>query len=191
VEFINYTGDTKNGGTSTNIDAARFTAVTSTGAIMDDLYICNSSGSTNNDFLGDVRVKRRHPDGNGASSQLVGSDGNSTDNHLLVSEVPPSTSNYVAGSTVGHRDLYTFDNIGISGDVLGVQTVVYAQKSDAGTSNIKTVARSSGGTVVTGSSQALSTTWDTYGSAVMETDADGAAWTVSTFDSHQFGCEVA
>lgn len=56
------------------------------GDMMDDLYICDSNGSKNNTFLGAVRVRPIHPSGNGNSSQLVGSDGNSTDNYKLVSE---------------------------------------------------------------------------------------------------------
>lgn len=55
---------------------------------IDDVYVCDGTGSANNDFLGDVRVDCFFPNGNGNSSQFVGSDSNSTDNYLLVDETP-------------------------------------------------------------------------------------------------------
>ena len=91
TDEVSYTGDTKNAGTATDIDAVRFAF---SGRIA-DVYVLNSLGSMNNNFLGDVAVRTLIPDGNGTSSQLTGSDGNTTDNYLLVDEHNYSSADYV------------------------------------------------------------------------------------------------
>src|SRR5437764_673985 len=57
-------------------------------AYLDDLYVCDATGTTNNTFLGDVRVHTLVPSGNGTDSGLTGSDGNQVNNYQLVNTVP-------------------------------------------------------------------------------------------------------
>lgn len=192
VEVINFTGDTKNAGTNTSIDALRFGLGTpSPGWVpIDDLIIMDGTGSSMNDFVGDHAIKAIRPNGDGASSQWLGSDGNSTNNYQLVDETTFSSSDYVADSTAGHQDLYAFEDISTTGAVKAVKPVIFAAKSDAGTRSVKAVKRNSGGTTATSSSLALSTTYAILSGPIWETDAAGSAWTVSTVNSHQFGVET-
>ena len=198
VEVINFTGDTKNAGTNTTVDAISLccTDVSS----VDDFYVLDGVDGTTlgtpqsaafNDFLGDSTVKPQRPDGNGASSQWVGSDGNSTDNYLLVDEVPFSSSDYVGSSVAADRDLYTVADLVGSPVVHAVQVRAYAAKSDAGTRSFKTLARSSGGTVVASTAMALTTGYTTYAGQIMTKDPDGVAWTATTVNATQFGVETA
>lgn len=162
-----------------------------TAMYLSDLYICDGTGSApQNDFLGDVRVDAAYPDGNGNSSQLVGSDGNSTDNYLLVDEHPANDdTDYVESSTVSDKDTYTYGAVpGSSGTVYGLQTCTYAKKTDAGTRKIANVARLSG-TEVDSADLTLSTTYS-YLRDVKETKPGGGAWTISDINSAEFGVKV-
>lgn len=158
----------------------------------DDLYVCDTSGgSPTNDFLGDVRVEARFPNGNGATSNLVGSDSNSTDNYLLVDEsTPNSDTDYVESSTVGDKDTYTFQDLtSASGTVFGVQINPYARKTDAGTRSIKSVARLSA-TEVDSADKTLSTSYG-YLPDIRETKPGGGAWSISDVNSAEFGVKVS
>lgn len=158
---------------------------------IDDFYICNGSGSVNNDFLGDVRVATLAPSGNGTSSQLTGSDGNSTDNYLLVDESPYNTSDYVGSATSGQKDSYAMADLpGSASSVLAVQQVATLIKTDAGAIQAKHLIRS-GGTNYTTSGFNLSTGYVTY-LYVREQDPNtSAAWTVANVNAHEAGIEVA
>lgn len=158
----------------------------------DDFYICDTSGATNNNFLGDVRVECLFPNGNGNYSQFTGSDGNSTDNYLLVDETSPNgDTDYVADATVSDKDTYTFtDPTPTSGSVYGVQITHYSRKTSAGTRSSRSLARLSGTDADNGSDQALATSY-TYFSDIRETKPGGGSWSLSDVANAEFGVEVA
>lgn len=188
---INFTGDTRNGGTSTNIDTIRCLGSNGTRGVFDDMYVLNTLGSAPyNDFLGDVKIVRLLPNGNGATNQFLGSDGNSTDNYLLVDETPPSTTDYVGSSNPGDRDLYEMTNLPTSGLVYATQPVYWAAKSDAGSRLLKPIQRSSGGTVAASTSVGMSTSYMLYTGDLRTTDPAGAALTVANTNGQQVGAEV-
>lgn len=187
--LINFTGDTRNGGTSTNIDAVRVAG--NSQCDLNDWYICNGSGSVNNNFLGDIRVYPLMPNGNGSSSQLVGSDGNSTDNYLLVDEKPYSTTDYNGSSTAGNRDMYTIENLPSNVvSVLGVQEISIAAKSDAGAISGKQVIRPST-TNYASASLTLSTTYALFSTLREQNPDTTAAWAISEVNATEIGWEVA
>jgi hypothetical protein len=152
----------------------------------------DTSGTINNDFKGDCRVEAIFPNGNGNSSVLVGSDGNSTDNYLLVDENPPnSDTDYVESSTVGDKDTYNYGSITSAfGVVHGVQICPFVKKTDAGVRSIANVARSSG-TEADSASQALAATYG-YLPTIKEDDPStpGSRWTVAGVNAAEFGVKV-
>lgn len=182
--------DTRNGGTGVvTVVAIKFAR---TGQIFDDLYICDSAGSDNNDFLGDRRVDAYYPNGNGNSSQMVGSDADSTDNYLLVDESAPNDdTDYVQSDVVGNKDTYSFQNMAHTpASISGVMIVMNAKKDDAGSRSICSVTRS-GGTDYDASTHALSTSY-TYYKDIRESDpATSTAWTQSGFNNAEHGPKVA
>lgn len=191
--WINITGqDTKNTANST-ANSIVINGATSGGSTdFDDYYICDGAGSVNNDFLGDVRVDCYMPNGNGNSSQLVGSDGNSTDNYLLVDEASQDgDTDYVQSSTVNNKDTYAFTDMSHTpSSIFGTQLNMIAKKDDSGTRSICSVVRS-GGTDYDGDTQALGTTYSDY-RQIRETDpATSAAWTRTNLNSAEFGVKVA
>jgi hypothetical protein len=192
---LTFTGDTRNGGTSTDIDTVKFKTgryVDTPSAMIsiDDLYICNGTGTVNNTFLGDVRVQSLLPNGAGASTQLAVTG--AANNHTAAGESPYNNATYNSSATVGQRDTYALSDLaaGTAG-VLGVQAVAHMQKSpDAGTASAK-VAIKSGATVYYDATRSLGTAVAAY-SQVRETDpATSAAWTLAAVNALEAGMEVA
>ena len=160
----------------------------------DDLYICDSSGSRNYDFLGDVRIDALLPSGNGNSSAFTGSDGNSTDNYALVDEsAPNSDTDYVESSNVSDVDTYAFPDLSHSPvSIAAVQICATAKKSDAGARSLACVTRSNS-TDTAGATQSLSTSYACM-LEVVESDVTAGSpldWQTANLNAAQFGVKVA
>jgi hypothetical protein len=183
--------DTKNAGTNVSCDRVTFNWANDNSARWDDFYICTGTTAPN-DFLGEVQCYALVPNGNGNSSQLVGSDANSTDNYLLVDEttaVGVSSADYVGSATDGQKDTYAFTNIPTTGTVISATVGIYALKTDAGGKSMRPVIRS-GGTDYAGTDQALTTSLARYYQEYLTNPATAAAWTPSEVNSAEFGFEV-
>jgi hypothetical protein len=186
---VTFTGDTKNAGTSSTIDAVGLITASSTPSLFDDWYICDNNGTANNTWLGDVRVMTLAPNGNGASSQFLNSASNFTNNYTYVDEQPYSAADYVGSTTTGDVDTYTMADVS-QGTIFGVQPILIAAKPDAGLAQIKQVVRS-GATNYTGTTKVLSTTFTSYTDAPLETDpATSAAWTQSGVNAVEVGVQA-
>ena len=191
AQVLNLTGiDTKNAGTKTVFESMQLITPAGGNAYVDDVYLCNGAGSVNNTFLGDCTIETILPTGNGNSSQLVGSDADSTDNYLLVDETAPNTSDFAGSATVGNKDTYAFANLAhTTGTVPGIQTSIYAAKSDVGAKSAAKVLRS-GTTDYDGTGKVLSTTYVPY-LEINETDPDtAAAFTVAGVNALEAGFKV-
>jgi len=157
----------------------------------DDLYICDGTGSApTNNFLGDCRVESLLPNGNGNTSNFDGSDGNSTDNYLLVDEATPDDdTTYVQSPDVGDKDTYAYGNlVTTAGTVYGVQILPHMRKTEAGFRTVVGVARLAG-TEVDGSALSLADSY-LYYRDIRETKPGGGGWTVSDVNSAEFGIKV-
>jgi hypothetical protein len=185
-----FSGDTKNGGTSTNIDNIILFGSgnnTSINVYWDDFYVIDETGSAPyNTYLGDVRVQTLTPSAAGNSTQFTPSSGA---NYTTVDELPYSTTDYVQAGTPGNTDLYTLSDATNSNVIYGVQNNVIAKKTDAGTISVRPVIRS-GGTNYNGASKFLGTD-DTVVSDTRELDPNtSAAWTQSNVNALEAGFEV-
>jgi hypothetical protein len=194
VLAVTYTGDTKNGGvgTTANIDMLQFEFSPSSTTRYDDLYVLDTTGSAPyNDFLGEKVIKAKRLVGNGALNQLVGSDGDSIDNYLLVDDDPVNVTDYVSSNVAGVKDLYQLSAATGLLTVDAVQTHLYTSKSDSGSRSVKHLIRQDGtGTVDTGATKPLSTNWQFIPSDVKITNPDGVAWTPASVNQIQAGLEV-
>jgi hypothetical protein len=159
------------------------------GQFVDDLYILNTLGSVNNDFLGECRILLKAPTGDGASTQWAPSTG--VNHWANVDDNPPNDdTDYNSDANVGDIDLYTYPAVAPTGLIAGVQTVMCVRKDDAGTRQLSEVCRS-GGTNFVGSG--VFTMLSTYlmFREIRETDpATGIAWTQSGVNNAQFGAKV-
>jgi hypothetical protein len=186
---ISLTGvDTKNAGTKTVYDALVIEGSSGATQQVDDLYFMSGAGDS---FLGPILVETLYPDGNGDTNDWIGSDGDSTDNYLLVDEVPPVTTDYVTASTVGEQDLYTLtDLFHTTGTIVGVCHSVYAAATDAvNPLNVKALNRRSSTTASPAS--LLTTTYRSHDYALVLDPETAAAWTIADVNSLQSGVELA
>lgn len=181
--------------------------------IVDDLAINDSTGSFETGYPGAGEVIVLRPNGNGDNSGWVGSDGNSTDNYLLVDEVPPDAVDYVEENTSG-TDAASADDYNLeatpaameSTDTINVVHVgVYAAVSDVTGADPDIVLRikaSASGTVE--ESAALDLNSLTYqGPAPLPADsnykltlydlpgASTTAWTKADLDAAQAGMRLS
>lgn len=198
---VEFTGDTRNGGTLGTVTHIGFAYYHSTQRVMDWFLFDTATSDPLNavdGVLGDVRVEDLGPIGNGAANQWVGSDGNSTDNYLLVDD-DATTTDYVGSATSGQQDLYALEDVlaapaGGSIEVFAVQLDVLHAKSDAGTAlPLLGVLRDADGTVATETLAApasISTAYTWTRGSVRTLDPDGVAWTEATVNALQAGVEV-
>ena len=159
----------------------------------DDVYICDTNGANNNDFLGFVRVEHIGPSGAGGASEWV-PVGVGTNYQAVDDATPNDETDYVLGSVVGKRDLYQFGDVSIpSGQqnaVLAVQTNVYWRKDFAGSRTIRPVIASANGTALGTPLYHASKYY--YDRQIFETNpTSGTAWGISGVNNAQFGFEVA
>lgn len=157
--------------------------------IYDDLYLCDQSGSTNNDFLGDIRVDTVFPTSDGNYTAFTPSTG--SDHYALVDETEPNTTDYNDGATVGDRDSYGLGNLTAltSQTVYGVQVNAAILKDDAGAKSAATFVRSAS-TNQDGAAVALGTS-QVYVSQIFEQDPNAAAaWTETTVNAMEAGVVV-
>lgn len=154
-------------------------------SFFDDLYLLDTTGSTNNDFLGDCKVETLVPDGAGNYTQWTPLSGNNWEN--VDDTTPDDDSTYVSTSGTDFKDTYTFDNLttGVA-EIYGVQSNVYARKDDADFVGIEGLYRINS-TDYTVSGGNLSDTY-TYQTKIKEKNPDtDAQWTVTDVNSLEFG----
>lgn len=184
---VTFSGDTKNGGTSSSIDAFRLSLLSSGLASFDDVYVNDGLGSVNNSWLGDMRVQYSVPTGAGSTTGLTASTGS---NWQTVDEAPPSATDYSGSPTSGARDTYAMNDL-VSGtaSIAAVRACTFWHKSDAGAASMKQAMRI-GGTVYYNSSVALPSSMGPNNTIMETSPATSSAFTVSEVNALEFGAEV-
>lgn len=153
----------------------------------DDLYICDGTGTTNNNFLGDVTVKAILPDSAGNYAQFTPSAGANYQN--VDDAAPDGDSTYNGAADAGKKDSYNFGAVGLTGPVLGVQTVLTARKDIGGSKIVKDLVRISG-TDYSGSNASLTDAYKMHRQIRELNPATSANWTIAQIDAAEFGVEV-
>lgn len=189
---INLTSqDTKNAGTGSVFDTFAFGVRANAAATIDfdDMYLANNDAAGVTDFLGDCQVETLRPSGDGNYSQFTGSDGNSTNNSLLVDEAALDIADYVQAAA-GNKDTYAYGNLTASSPTIkGVQAQAVAIKTASSAQSFKQDTRISS-TDYQGSSQALSTSDVPYQQIWEVSPATSSAWTGSEVNGAEFGVEA-
>jgi hypothetical protein len=94
--------------------------------IVDDMAINDTTGDFQNSWCGEAKGQfAQRPNGNGSSSGWEGSDGNSTDNYLLIDETPPDTADYVQENTDETIDDYALEATPAAMESTDTATVVH------------------------------------------------------------------
>lgn len=156
---------------------------------VDDFYIADTTGLTNNNFLGDVRIDTLLPNADGTYNDGVPSTGTTSWN--ILDNVPANTSSYVTISNLGEKETLQFTNLqAISTQTIYAVKVNYnSAKSDSGLVFGAAVAVS-GATVAEATSATLATSYSAQSGTFLTDPATGAAWTESAVNSAEFGIIV-
>lgn len=184
---LTYSGDTRNGATGVIDNMALQGGFNGAQRMYaDDLYVDDSV------VRGDIVVRTLLPNGNGSSSQWVNSAGNSINNSTYVDEANSSMTDYVAASVSGTSDLYALTDIPANYNVLAVQEVIYAVKSDAGVSPVVLPQAKGqlGGVRTDTALPALTTTALAYNGDIQTTDPDGNPLTPATVNAMEIGAKI-
>lgn len=155
----------------------------------DDLYVCDSTGSDNNDFLGDVRVDVLLPSANGTTNDFTPSAGS---NFQAVDDVvSDDDSTYVSSLTPNDIDLYAMGDMSITPVAIkGIQGVLCARKDTAGTRALQHAYRING-TNYFGSSLYPGTDYK-YHLDPRDLNPDtSAAWTKTEINAMEAGVKVS
>jgi hypothetical protein len=195
VAVLNLTSqDTKNGGTGF-IDRIQL-GVTANPANgndydfdYDDWYICDDTGSLNNNFLGDIRVAALFPSGAGTTTQWTPSAGSNFQN--LEEVGPDGDTTYNSETTASDIDLFAMDNLPTNATtVAGIKEIAYHRKDDAGVRTLRHVVRT-GATNYEGSDISVSDSYTYTGVALRETNPNTTvAWTQSDVDGLEAGYKL-
>lgn len=156
---------------------------------LDDIVVMDTTGSTFNDIMPDIHIEYRTPVGAGDSTDFTPSSGA---NYTCVDETNASgTTDTVSSSTIGHRDLYTMQDLTTAvGTVYGVDVSMLASKDDAGMRLIKGVVKH-GGTALAGTEHGLTTSDVYYNSLFTTNPSTSAAWTIAEVNAMQAGVEIS
>lgn len=163
------------------------------GGSLDDVYICDGSGSVNNDVLGECRVIALLPVTDavdpGTHADFACSTG--TDHGAMVDEWDSNEdTDYVTSDTPGDMDSWNYPALGYTGDIKGVQLSIFAKKNDSGTRAIRGLARPASTDYFSPADGYLNTTY-LYWMTVWELNPeDSAAWEVADVDGAEFGVKV-
>lgn len=157
----------------------------------DDFYFLDTSGTENNDFLGQVRVVTRFADADATPNDFTATGAGTTKADRVSEVVPDDDTTYLSSDTVGDEENFSFAALPSTVDtVLAVQAVSLSRKDGAGDRLVKHNIRS-GAATGTGTAHGLADGY-TYTLDIFEQDPNtSAAWTKSAADALELGLEIS
>lgn len=185
VQKLRYDGDTNNGGSY----VSRISLGTQdmyTSCTIDHFHIWDTTGSSNNDWMGDVKITTQIMTGDGVTNNWTRSTGAGT--HVShVDDSSPNETDYLSSSTPGNIELFTKPALTAMSVIKDVTVTLYACKDDTGTYNLVGLCRSNGANYESTQQFAMNASWLPY-VAVFPVDPDtSAAWLVAAYDAAQLG----
>jgi len=162
---------------------------------LDDLYVLDATGGSNNDFIGAQTIEGIEVTANGTTNDWT-QDG-SGDNYTSVddgttSHTDSGTGGTVSSGTLAQEDLYTMsDLVSLTGSVSAVQFNARAAVAVAGSRTMLfKVKTGASGSASAGSSPVSDTVFKNI-HKVMETNPSTASgWTISDVNDTQLGVET-
>jgi hypothetical protein len=166
---------------------------------LDDVYLCSSAGTRNNNILIDPRIITLLPnaasaDGSGAHTQFsLGGTTPAATNWQSVNETALNSDvNYVQDNTVGQLDTYQYPDLPSTvSTVLGVVMQHVVRKDDAGARQLQAVVRQSGSDSTVPGSVVATAAYLAMRLPADVNPATGLPWTVSDVNGAEFGYRVS
>ncbi len=153
----------------------------------DDIYVCNDSGATHNDFLGPVAVYTLFPTANGTTNQFTPTGVAS--NWDAVNEQAADTVTYVGSSTPSNVDKYNVPDLPVTpATVHAVAVGSMATKSESSARQYRNTV-TVGGTTANGATVTPAMSQYNTSHDLFVTAPGGSAWTASDVNSMEIGVE--
>lgn len=187
-----------NEGTSqADIFAFRFTSDVAATFFFDDLNLKDSTGTENNNFLGDFVIEGKLPNANGATIQWTNDAGSGSNFENVDDPADQAPDNTGVGGTnssdtSAQKDLYAFaDLTEIDGAIAFVQYGVQLAMASAGSRNVDLRYRDDGGTeAVIATVNVSSTAYDEFPVVMDQNPAVPADWDVTDINGGQWGVGI-
>ena len=155
---------------------------------IDDFYVCDGSGSLNNDFLGPITMKTIRPDGDSTANFTTSTPSANHYENVDDAVVDDDTS-YVESSTSGHRELYNYAAVSGLDSIKGLALNLVA--NDGGNDEAFKHLISSNGTEESSSNNNINSS--NYGTFLYASDSDpdtSSSWNTSAVNAAKFGSEL-
>lgn len=153
---------------------------------IDDMYVVDLTGSQNNSWLGEIRVRQGYPGADGDVNDFTASAGN---RWACVDEEVPSDTDYIYSGTVNHKQLFSLASLSLTGSIAAVRLVFRDYKSDTGFRKMKGLWKV-GGTEYLDTEVVLKVTPLYWGETRELNPATSAPWIASEVTGSQFGVKV-
>jgi hypothetical protein len=154
----------------------------------DDLYICDGSGTTANDFQGVCKVFALYPVADTTTIEWTPSAG--LTHYNLVDENPAATADYISATTQNKTDSYTYPALASTGQIIGLQIATRTKLASGTSIIIETPINSNSLTDVGADLRGLSTSYLDY-RRVCEIDPNTEqSWTASSIAAAHFGIRI-
>jgi len=156
----------------------------------DDFYLCDNTGTTNNTFLGDIKVITLTPSASGRLNQFTQTGGTTGGHYTAVNEIPADgDTSYVASSTVGNIEDYKLSTLPGVGAVYGIQVVAYVRKDDAGARSLA-IGVGNGSTESFNSGSYLTESYQFYTNPLNTNPLTSANWSPTDFSTLQASLKI-
>lgn len=203
VSWLSLSGQNTRGGTTNNYmtsvavgfdnpldfaDSGAFVAAFT----IQDLIMFDTTGTAQNNFMGDRVIAMRLPGGNGTQDDFTrGGSIINANNYQQVNENPPDGDvTYNFSSTVTNQDRFVIAAVAAT-TVNGVAMYCYNEQTDGGVRAMRFVAKlGGGGTLADSGTDLLIPRTYHYNKAYFDLDPDGNAWTQSTVSAMEFGYKL-
>jgi hypothetical protein len=163
--------------------------VSGTHPTWDDMYTCDSTGSVNNNFLGNHKVVRIDPDGDDTTG--FGTSTPSANHYENVDEtICDDDTSYVEESTNTNKDIWDYGSVSSLGTIAGLQVNTMCKETDATDFELITIVESNS-IEYDDSGQAAGAGNYIELSRLEEEDPDtNTAWTMAGINAAKFGVKV-
>ena len=152
------------------------------------MIFSDTTGSFNNDWLGDVGIETKRPDANGYTNNYTPSAGS---NYECVDDTYTDEADYVYNGITDNIDRYQLDDLSGDPTILAVEVVAFMNKDNmGGRSGILFTGREGSATLYNEETFNLSDTPTIYTDVHQIDPAAGSAWTQTNFNITELGIKT-
>ena len=157
---------------------------------VDDWYLCDLTGSSFNNFLGDCVVHALLPNADGGTNQFAQVGGTGAGHFTSVDEATPDgDTSYLSSNTTGQIELFTVPTLPADiVDVLAVGVNISARKQAAGVGTYASVL-DVGGVQSVSAATPTSLGYVTQ-QKLFQTQPGGGSWTLTAAQNAKFGVKI-